>query len=153
MKQILAFAKNKIAWLESSSVNEPWGTFLKNLPNLPFSSRMFRAVPLKNPRVWGRGWFAVCLFIVACQRGWVSNEPLGQRQDTGPGILWSVHRWTRKEQTAHLIRLFTKAGWAWHVTIYNLTYHFLIEVILSRWFSIGLAAECRFLPSAVHLTH
>ena len=33
--------------------------------------------------------------IVACQRGGVSNKPLGQRQDTGPGILWSVHRWTR----------------------------------------------------------
>ena len=33
--------------------------------------------------------------IVACQRGGVSNEPHGQRQDTGPGILWSVHRWTR----------------------------------------------------------
>ncbi len=49
----------------------------------------------------------------------VSNEPPGQRQDTGPGILWSVHRWTRKERTAHLIRLiFTKTGWAWHVTIY-----------------------------------
>ncbi len=33
--------------------------------------------------------------IVVCQRGGVSNKPLGQRQDTGPGILWSVHRWTR----------------------------------------------------------
>ncbi len=36
-----------------------------------------------------------CLTIVACQRGGVSNEPPRQRQDTGPGILWSVHRWTR----------------------------------------------------------
>ncbi len=58
--------------------------------------------------------------IVACQRGGVSNEPLGQRQDTGPGILWSVHRWARptdkldnyldknfkKKRTAHMIRLF-----------------------------------------------
>ncbi len=34
-------------------------------------------------------------YIVACQRGGFSNKPLGQRQDTGPGILWSVHRWTR----------------------------------------------------------
>ena len=34
-------------------------------------------------------------YIVACQRGGVSNKPLGQRQDTGPGILRSVHRWTR----------------------------------------------------------
>ncbi len=46
---------------------------------------------------------------VACQRGGVSNEPLGQRQDTGPGILWSIHRWIKnlkKERTAHLIRVF-----------------------------------------------
>ncbi len=28
--------------------------------------------------------------IVACQRGGVSNK-----QDTGSGILWSVHRWTK----------------------------------------------------------
>ena len=34
-------------------------------------------------------------YIVACQRSGVSNEPPQQRQDTGPGILWSVHRWTR----------------------------------------------------------
>ncbi len=33
--------------------------------------------------------------VVACRRGGVSNKPPGQRQDTGPGILWSVHRWTR----------------------------------------------------------
>ena len=35
--------------------------------------------------------------IVACQRGGVSSKPTlgsGQQQDTGPGILWSVHRWT-----------------------------------------------------------
>ena len=25
----------------------------------------------------------------------VSNKPSGQRQDTGPWIHWSVHRWTR----------------------------------------------------------
>ncbi len=31
-------------------------------------------------------------YIVTCQRGGVSNEPPGQRQDTGPGILWS-HTW------------------------------------------------------------
>ncbi len=46
------------------------------------------------------------MYIVACQRGGVSNEPPGQRQHTGPGI-------------AYLIRLtFTKTEWAWHVTIY-----------------------------------
>ncbi len=28
------------------------------------------------------------MYIVACQRGGVSNEPPGQRQDTGPGILF-----------------------------------------------------------------
>ncbi len=39
--------------------------------------------------------YSVFKNIVACQRGGVSNEPPGQRQDTGPGILWSVHRWTR----------------------------------------------------------
>ncbi len=36
--------------------------------------------------------------IVAFQRGGVSNKPTlgsGQRQDTGSGILSSVHRWTR----------------------------------------------------------
>ncbi len=27
------------------------------------------------------------VYIVACQRGGVSNKPLGQQQDTGPGIL------------------------------------------------------------------
>ena len=26
------------------------------------------------------------VYIVACQQGGVSNEPLGQQQDTGPGI-------------------------------------------------------------------
>ena len=34
--------------------------------------------------------FSVCvknIYIVACQRGGVSNESLWQRQDTGPGIL------------------------------------------------------------------
>ncbi len=35
------------------------------------------------------------IYIVACQRGGVSKEPPGQRQDMGPGILWCVHRWTR----------------------------------------------------------
>ncbi len=38
------------------------------------------------------------MYIVACQRGGVSNKPAlgsGQRQDTESGILWSVHRWTR----------------------------------------------------------
>ncbi len=39
------------------------------------------------------------VYIVACQRGGVSNKPLGQRQDTGPGILWSAHRWTRQTDT------------------------------------------------------
>ncbi len=71
----------------------------------------------------------------------VSNEPPGQRQDTGPGILWSVHRWTRprqklkKERTAHLIRLiFTKTGWAWHVTIYfnNIMYSLKSSGFLHR---------------------
>ncbi len=28
------------------------------------------------------------IYIVACQGGGVSNKLLGQRQDTGPGILW-----------------------------------------------------------------
>ncbi len=45
-------------------------------------------------------------YIVACQRGGVSN---GQRQDTGPGILWSVHKldnyldkiFLKKKRTAH----------------------------------------------------
>ena len=32
-------------------------------------------------------------YILACQRDGVSNKPLGQRLDTGLGILWSVHRW------------------------------------------------------------
>ncbi len=56
-----------------------------------------------NPRlIW---WFEAripsakecvdCVHIVACQRDGVSNKPLGQRQDTGPGILWSIHRWTK----------------------------------------------------------
>ncbi len=39
--------------------------------------------------------FLGCEYIVACQRGGISNETPGQRQDTGPGILWSVHRGTR----------------------------------------------------------
>ncbi len=39
--------------------------------------------------------FAFMQDIVTCQRGRVSNKLPGQRQDTGPGILWSVHRWTR----------------------------------------------------------
>ena len=41
------------------------------------------------------GWYQ---YIVACQRGGVSNKPPRQRQDTGPGILWSVHRWTRPKR-------------------------------------------------------
>ena len=41
------------------------------------------------------------IHIVACKRGGVSNEPPGHRQETGPGIL-----------------IFTKAGWAWHITIF-----------------------------------
>ncbi len=64
--------------------------------------------------------------IVACQRGEVSNKPPGQRQDTGPGILWSVHRWTRptgespKRNEPHIwFAFFTKTRWAWHVTIYT----------------------------------
>ncbi len=63
------------------------------------------------------------LYINACQRGGVSNEPPGQRQDTGPGILWSIHRWTRptkilKRNEPHIwFAFFTKTGWAWHVTI------------------------------------
>ncbi len=40
--------------------------------------------------------------MVAYQRGRVSNEPLGQRQDTGQGIKF----FNFKERTAHLIRLF-----------------------------------------------
>ncbi len=87
------------------------------------------------------------IYIVACQRGGVSNEPPGQQQDTGLGILWSVHRWTRptgEPQTCganqplkisklgnHLdknvkrtnctfdSRFLTKTGWAWHITIYR----------------------------------
>ncbi len=48
----------------------------------------------------------------------VSNEPPGQRQDTGPGILWSVHRWTKRTNRTLDSPFFTKTGWAWHVTIY-----------------------------------
>ncbi len=55
-------------------------------------------------------------YIVACQRGGVSNKPAlgsGQRQDTGPGILY-----TKKINKPHVwIAFFTKTGWAWHVTI------------------------------------
>ncbi len=40
----------------------------------------------KIKRVLHKSW----KYIVACQRGGVSNEPPWQ-----PGILWSVHRWTR----------------------------------------------------------
>ncbi len=37
-----------------------------------------------------------CYYIVACQRGGVSNKPPGLRAATthGLGILWFVHRWT-----------------------------------------------------------
>ncbi len=41
----------------------------------------------------------------------------GQRQETGSGILWSVHRWTRllrkffkKKRTVHLTRLLLRQG-------------------------------------------
>ncbi len=74
------------------------------------------------------------IYNVACQRGAVSNKHTlgsGQPQDTGPGILWSVHRWTRptgeppitytkilKRNEPHIwFAFFTKTGWAWHVTI------------------------------------
>ena len=63
-----------------------------------------------------------CIF--ACQRGGVSNKPLGQRQDIGPGILWSVHRWTKKFKRNYphtWFALFTMTGWAWHVTVYTCT--------------------------------
>ncbi len=47
------------------------------------------------------------LYIVACQRGGVSNEPPGQRQDMGPSKLGNhLDRKFLKERTAHLIRLF-----------------------------------------------
>ena len=44
------------------------------------------------------------LYIVACQRDGVSNEPLGQRQDTGPGILWSVKGTNRILDSLFLLR-------------------------------------------------
>ncbi len=50
------------------------------------------------------------LDIVACQRDGVSNEPLGQRQDTGPGILWSIHRWTRPTTSMKTI-LYAQQTW------------------------------------------
>ncbi len=59
-------------------------------------------------------------YIVACQRGRVSNEPPGQRQDTGPGILWSVHRLItnfKRNEPHTWFAFLTKTGWAWHVTI------------------------------------
>ncbi len=43
-------------------------------------------------------WFTIDVYIVACEPGGVSNKPTlgsGQRQDTGSGIQWSFHRWTR----------------------------------------------------------
>ena len=66
-------------------------------------------------------------YIVACQRGGISNKPTlssGQRQDTRSGILWSVHRWTnltilamttlykifKKKRTIHLIRFLLRHG-------------------------------------------
>ena len=66
-----------------------------------------------------------CLYIFACQRGGVSNKPPWQQEDKGPGILWSVHRWTSHKDLQKFKRktnrtfdpLFTKTGWAWHVTI------------------------------------
>ena len=52
--------------------------------------------------------------IATCQRGGVPNEPLGQRQDTGPGILPlkiskldnHLDKNFKRERTAHLIRPF-----------------------------------------------
>ena len=44
-------------------------------------------------RIWEiRSASTLRVYIVACQRGGVSNEPPGQRQDTGPGILKSTNR-------------------------------------------------------------
>ncbi len=84
--------------------------------------------------------------IVACQRGGVSNEPLGQRQDTGPGILWSVHWWTRPtgkpptcgvKQPHIWFALFTKAGWALHVTIYIKAV--ILPISFYTMFSLGVS--------------
>ncbi len=59
--------------------------------------------------------------IVACQRGGVSNKSTlgsGQRQDTGLGILWSVSHDFPYKILKRNEPVFTKTGWAWHVTIY-----------------------------------
>ncbi len=63
---------------------------LMHCPDLCYVSNSFNFKVIKMSDYGGDA-----LYIVACQRGGVSNEPPGQRQDTGPGILWSVHRWTR----------------------------------------------------------
>ncbi len=68
----------------------------KNVPDLHLKSTSGLVLYWTKPFLKGCELLMASLYIVACQRGGVSNELLGQRQDTGPGILWSVHRWIQE---------------------------------------------------------
>ncbi len=77
------------------------------------------------------------IYIVACQRGGVSNKPIlgsGQQQDTGSGILWYNHTFDP---------LFTKTVWAWHVAILHAQWAviFLHSVIYTSWDPLPLGSS------------
>ncbi len=133
-------------------------------------ARFYICAKLQGSRYTLTGWTNTCWLgssatltfklvqdIVACQRAGVSNKPLGQRQDTGPGILWSVHRWTRptgeldnhldkkfKRNEPHIwFTFFTKTGCAWHVTIYSSRKHRPTERQADMYMTRHLLLECK----------
>ena len=92
--EVGSLARPSISDRDSPAGCFTWDTLLtKKPPTFPASTcTIIWPFYLSHLRALGEVVLLACdniYNIVACQRDGVSNKPLGQRQDTGPGIIWS----------------------------------------------------------------